>query len=123
MGGTTSLNKLDVETALATGSSFGIARIDKATGILTSAASDLTPYTTNSNSDLSTSGASPNVNIVILDNIRVTASSVVIGTIISQCNAHTVVTIMDTACSNGRVTFKTVNLGTRPCASESYKIA
>jgi hypothetical protein len=121
--GTTSLNKLDVETALATGSSSGIARIDKATGILTSAASDLTPYTTNSNSDLSTSGASPNVNIVILDNIRVTASSVVIGTVISQCNAHTVVTIMDTACSNGRVTFKTVNLGTRPCASESYKIA
>jgi hypothetical protein len=84
--GTASLNALDVETAVATGSSSGIARIDKATGILTSAPSDLTPYTTNSNSAMSTSGSSPNVNIVILDNIRVTSTSVVIGTVVSQCN-------------------------------------
>lgn len=121
--GTSSLNALDIETALATGSSSSIARIDKATGILTTAASTLTPYTTNSQGTLTTSGGSPNVDIQILDSTRITTTSVVIATIVSQCNANTVVTIMDTVCTAGRVTFKAVNLGTQACASESYKIA
>jgi hypothetical protein len=124
--GKSTLSQLDIETALATGSSN--VRIDKATGILTSAPSRLTPYTTNGGGalDANAASSSPNVDTLILQNTRVTSSSVVMATVVGQCNDNTMVTVRTTVCTTGEVTFTTVNLGTQACdidSSERYEIA
>jgi hypothetical protein len=119
--GKSTLNQLDVEQALATGSSSGIVTIDKATGILTSASSKLAPYAPNGGGSLATSGVNPQIETLILMNNRVSSTSVVIATVVEQCNANSMVTVRSTVCANGQVTFTVVNLGAQACVQSSFE--
>jgi len=112
--GKSSLNKLDIESGLATGSTGQT--IDKATGIVTSSPSTLPPYTPNSVTSVT-------LETIVMDNNRVTPSSVIVASIVQNCNPDTLLTVVETTPAMGSVTFKVANVGAVACASETFNLA
>ena len=90
--------------------------IDKATGIVTSSPSTLPPYTPNSVTSVT-------LETIVMDNNRVTPSSVIVASIVQNCNPDTLLTVVQTTPIMGQVTFKVANVGAAACASETFQLA
>ena len=117
VAGKSNLAALGIEQGSATGST--LETIDKATGILTADFATMTPVVPGSGSTVAP-------HIIVMNNNRVTATSIVMANIVRNCNDNTMLTVVSTAPSstNGQVTFKVVNVGTQQCASgETFDLA
>jgi hypothetical protein len=117
VAGRSNLAELGIETGLATGNS--LQTIDKATGILTSDSTTLSAFVPGS-------GSTVEVVEIVLNNNRVSATSVVMANIVRNCNDNTLLTVVSTVpfSGNGRVTFKVANVGSASCATgETFDLA
>eukprot|EP01043_Picozoa_sp_COSAG02_P038836 COSAG02_NODE_3024_length_7521_cov_4.903126_4_plen_1187_part_01 len=115
VSGRSNLAELGIETGTATGNS--LQTIDKATGIVTSDETTLSAFQPGS-------GSTVEVVEIVLNNNRVKAGSVVMANIVSNCNDNTMLTVVSTESSLGKVTFKVANVGSVACASgERFDLA
>jgi hypothetical protein len=115
VGGTLSLRALSLPSGSASGTSGQT--INEPAGLLTRVTSSLARA-----SSASASQVVP-VELVALTNSKITAASVVVASVVSQCNANTVVAILKIEPRAGGVDFTLANVGIGDCNNEAYTLS
>jgi hypothetical protein len=113
VGGALSLSALNLPSGSASGTSGQT--INQPSGLLT--------RTTSSLARASSSSSQVPIETISLTNSKITTSSVVVGSVVSQCNADTVVTIIKISPGAGTVDFTMANVGLGDCANQEYSLS
>ena len=113
VGGALTLNALNLPSGLASGTTGQT--INEPTGLLTRVTSSLAKS--------SSSSSQIPIEVIALTNSKITASSVVVASVVSQCNLDSLVMVAKIAPRAGAVDFTMANVGLGDCSNEAYALS